>query len=88
VPVNLLKSLPIALNWHGSRWPGLNLVEPSTDPVAEEQPVTEHRLSPNSKWRFEVAYGLSVEVKIRPLAPRPNSSSLIFLAPQWRRRGV
>jgi hypothetical protein len=42
--------------------PGLNL---NSVPIVEEKTATITDLQPNSEWRFEVAFGDKVEVKVR-----------------------
>ncbi len=47
--------------------PGLQL---NAEPVlVEEQPAAVHDLPENTEWRFEVAFGESVDVKVRTLLP-------------------
>jgi hypothetical protein len=42
--------------------PGLGLEEPSEQPRATE--TTQHELSSGSEWRFEVAFGKVVKVRV------------------------
>jgi len=43
--------------------PGLGLAEPDEAPLVET--TTEHELAEGSEWRFEVAFGKHVTVKVR-----------------------
>jgi hypothetical protein len=43
--------------------PGLGLAEPEEAPAVET--TTEHRLTEGSEWRFEVAFGKHITVKVR-----------------------
>jgi polyribonucleotide 5'-hydroxyl-kinase len=46
--------------------PGLGF-EPAGGPLTDEQPASTNELVANSEWRFEVAYGSSIEVKVNQL---------------------
>jgi hypothetical protein len=43
--------------------PGLGLAEPDEAPLVET--TTEHKLAEGSEWRFEVAFGKHVSVRVR-----------------------
>jgi polyribonucleotide 5'-hydroxyl-kinase len=43
--------------------PGLGLAEPDEAPAVET--TTEHTLTEGSEWRFEVAFGKNIIVKVR-----------------------
>jgi hypothetical protein len=46
--------------------PGLGF-EPVGGLSTDEQPASTYELVPNSEWRFEVAYGSSIAVKVSQL---------------------
>lgn len=46
--------------------PGLPGLQLNAEPVPlEDLPITVHELLENTEWRFEVAYGDRVDVKVR-----------------------
>ena len=47
--------------------PGLSLSSNVSVPVVPERPTAIHELQANSEWRFEVAFGENVEVKVDSL---------------------
>ena len=51
--------------------PGLGLAEPDEAPAVET--ITEHTLTEGSEWRFEVAFGKNVTVKVRPTLSSQSS---------------
>jgi hypothetical protein len=64
--------------------PGLGLAEPDEAPRVET--TTEYELAEGSEWRFEVAFGKHVIVKVRItyliLSPNSNfSSTLLCILP-------
>jgi hypothetical protein len=60
--------------------PGLGLAEPDEVPLVET--TTEHELAEGSEWRFEVAFGKHVTVKVRItcliLSLKPGFSSSLL----------
>ena len=57
----------ITTNLNAMSLPGLGLTEQPAEVAAAEVPATVHELPESSEWRFEVAFGETVEVKVRTL---------------------
>lgn len=45
--------------------PGLELTQPSEDRSQTAAPPSQINLTPGSEWRFEVAFGHVIKVKVR-----------------------
>lgn len=60
--------------------PGLGLSEPSVEAQYVPPPPTQISLSKGSEWRFEVAFGRTVRVKVCSLSPPFFPFSLISIS--------
>ena len=67
--------------------PGLGLAEPEEAPAVEV--TTEHTLLKESEWRFEVAFGKGITVKVRAkssfelIQPSNHLNSMSTYVPQY-----
>lgn len=64
--------------------PGLDLTQPSADREFAPAPPSQISLSKGSEWRFEVAFGTTVRVKVS-YYNLPSSSNL-HMSPIHKRR--